>query len=244
MAESCLIGMLSHYMPLDDASRDHLAALEKTERAYGKGVEIYQGGDPNDELYVVKSGWLYSYTLSLDGRRQIVKLHHPGDIIGFPDIALTERSTVLRTAEPVCLCPFPKRGLEEIFRTSPKLTALLFSLSARDQVILIDRLRAMGRMSARERLAYLLLDLLHKLRITDAGITDTIRVPMTQGEIADVIGLTNVYVSRSFIALEEAGMIRRSENRIRILRESALVALSDFVDRYASLDTSWFPEPE
>jgi len=238
---SCLVEKLSHYMPLDDNALEHLATLEKNERSYERASEIYQGGDANDNMFVVKQGWLYSYTDLLDGRRQIVKLHHPGDIIGFPDIAFTETTTVLRTAEDVCLCPFPKKGLDRIFKTSPQLTALLFTLSVRDQVILIDLVRAMGRMSARERLAYVLMDLLHKLRITNKTMTNTIRMPLNQSEIADVVGLTNVYVSRSFIALEKDGYIRRSESMIEILDEAGLKDLSDFFDRYSNLDTSWFP---
>lgn len=238
---SCLVTKLSHYMNLTDADEKLLASLEKSERRYDMAVEIYQGGDKNRDLYVVKQGWAFSYTDMPDGRRQIIKIHHAGDIIGLPDVALKHMTTTLYTIEEVCLCPFPKSALEVILRESPRLSALLLSVSLRDQVIFIDLLRAMGRMTARERVSYMLLDLIARFRITDRDMTDTIWLPMNQSQIADYLGLTNVYISKTFIEMEQAGLIRRRDKYLQILEEGRLIEFTDFHDRYADMDTSWFP---
>ncbi len=108
--------------------------------------------------------------------------------------------------------------------------------------MLIDVLRAMGRMSAQERVSYMLLDLIARLRITNSQMTDTFRLPMTQSQIADYLGLTNVYISKTLIRMEETGYIYREEDRLRILNEIAMIELTDFHDRYADMDTSWFPQ--
>ncbi len=239
---SCLVDKLSHYIRLDDSHRAHLAGIEKSERNYPASAEIYQGGDPARDLYVVKRGWLFSYTDLPDGRRQVVKIHHPGDIVGFPDVALKHVTTTLRTAEEVCLCPFPKSALDVIFRESPRLSALLLSIALRDQVVFIDLLRAMGRMNAQERVVYMLLDLIARLRITNSAMTDTMRLPLTQSQIADYLGLTNVYISRTFLRLEKDGYIQRTGDGVHLLREDDLIDMTDFYDRYADMDTSWFPE--
>nr|WP_272213392.1 Crp/Fnr family transcriptional regulator [Marinicella sp. W31]MDC2879345.1 Crp/Fnr family transcriptional regulator [Marinicella sp. W31] len=238
---SCLVQKLSHYVPLNPRSRDNITRLERDERDYGKGTEIHREGQRNANLYVVKHGWLYSYTDMKDGRRQIVEIHHPGDIVGFSDIAFDTCTTVLRAAEDVRLCPFPKKDLDDVFRDAPQLAALLFALAVRNQVILIDFLQAIGRMSARERIAYLLLDLMARLRITNKSMKTVFRLPLNQTEISDVLGLTNVYVSRSFMALQKDGLIRRDNGTVEVLEEEKLVQLCDFVDRHSRVDTSWFP---
>lgn len=238
---SCMVQKLSHYVTLNDQSRRCIADLEKAERDYPRNSEVHGEGETNRNLFVVKSGWLYSYTDHLDGRRQIVKLHHAGDVIGFPDMAFDRTTTYLQTVNAVRLCPFPKAGLEQIFRISNQLSALFFTLAARDQVILIDLVRAIGRLQARERLAYLILDLAHKLRVTNPAMNGIFAMPLTQREIGDVIGLTNVYVSRSFMSLEEEGLVRRGTGTIEILDKAGLIELCGFVDRYDVLDTSWFP---
>lgn len=238
---SSLVMKLSHYIDLGGADEEKLAALEKSERWYEAGDEVYQVGEKNSELYVVKEGWLFSYTDLPDGRRQIVKIHHPGDIVGFSDLALQHMSTTLRTAERVCLSPFPKSAIDAVLRDSPRLSALLLSLALRDQVVSVDLLRAMGRMSAKERISYMLLDLLARLKITNSGMTDTIRLPLNQGHIADYLGLTNVYISRTFKQMEHAGLILRQGDKLQLLNRDELVELSDFRDRYDQMDTSWFP---
>ncbi|MGB3244626.1 MAG: Crp/Fnr family transcriptional regulator [Sulfitobacter sp.] len=238
---SCLVTKLSHYVELADTDKEKLATLEKSERTFEAATEVYQGGDRSTNFFVVKHGWAFSYTDLPDGRRQIVNIHHPGDIVGFPDIALKHMTTTLRTAEDVCLCPFPKSALDVILRESPRLSALLLSIALRDQVVFIDLLRAMGRMSARERISYMLLDLIARLRITNKTMTDTIRLPLNQSQIADYLGLTNVYISKTFIMMENDGLIRRQDHHLQILKEDELVDLTDFTDRYADMDTSWFP---
>lgn len=133
--ESCLVTKLSHYVTLSDVDKERLGKLKKTKQVFDAGREVYQAGDKNKDLHVIKHGWAFSYTDLPDGRRQIVKIHHAGDIIGFPDVALEHATTTLRTAEEVCLCPFPKSSLDEILRESPRLSALLISIALRDHVV-------------------------------------------------------------------------------------------------------------
>lgn len=238
---SCLIEKLSYYIDIDETAAEQLASLEEHERSYYRHQEVYSEGDDLSSLYVVKYGWFYSYTDMPDGRRQIVRILHPGDIVGFPDIAFTKAACNVRACEDGCLCPFPKRKLDAIFERSPRLTALLFSIANRDLACVIDTLRAMGRMDARERLSFFFLDLIARLRVTNKGMTDTIRMPMNQHEMGDVLGLTHTYVSKTIREMEDAGLISRDGATLTLQQEEKLRSMVDFSDRYATMDTSWFP---
>jgi len=111
-----------------------------------------------------------------------------------------------------------------------------------DHVVLLDRIRTIGRMNADERVAHFLLEIVSRLRITSSDITDTFDLPLSQELIGDALGLTNVYVSRSFTALEKDGLIRRSNGSVEILEEDRMKRICDFSDRHTKLDTSWFPD--
>lgn len=239
--KSCLVEKLSHYIELDELAESQLASLEEHERTYHRHQEVYSETDELKYLYVVKRGWFYSYTDMPDGRRQIIRVLHPGDIVGFPDIAFEYATSNIRAAEDGCLCPFPKQKLDAIFEKSPRLTALLFLMANRELACVIDTLRAMGRMDARERLAYFFLDLTARLRITNKDMTDTIRMPMNQHEIGDALGLTHTYVSKTIREMENAGLISRKGATLTLAQETRLEDMVDFSDRYARLDTSWFP---
>lgn len=240
--DSCMVEKLSHYITLSEDDRILLADLEKEETPYRRGEEIQHRGSEARHLFVAKRGWTYSFRVLQDGRRQIVRIHHPGDILGLGDLALGTASLTLRAAEDAVLCPFPRSALKQIFERSPRLTALLFSVTLREQVALSDTLHVI-RMTARERIAFLLLDLRARLCITNRHVTDTFRMPLTQSDIGDAVGLTNVYVSKVMTMLEAEGLIRRTGAMIRLVDPDALRRMCDYTDRYRTLDIGWFPAP-
>lgn len=241
-SKSCLVTRLNNYIEIDDGLEELLGGLEKSEKNYPKGTQIYSGGDKSENLYVVKNGWFISYTDLPDGERLVVKVHHPGDIIGFQGIAFDYQTVDLRSCTDACLCPFDKDDLDIIFSSAPKLTALLFTLALREQIVSIDRLRAVSRMNAQARIAHFLLDLLYRLRGTNSSMTNEFRLPLTQTEIGDAVGLTNVSVSRNMTIMEDTDKIERTKSGVKILEEQQLIELCSFEDRYSNIDTSWFPE--
>lgn len=241
MSESCLVRKLSHFLDLSMEDEALLAQLEEDEVSHQKGVEIFTEGEEETRLFVVNEGWLTSSMTLADGRRSVVRVFHPGDIIGFPDIAFQQATTTLRSVESGALCPFPRARLDVIFATSPRLTALLFSMALREQVMFMDLLRANSRMSARERLAYMICDLQARLRITNPDQGPELRLPLSQSDIADYLGLTNVYVSRTLTNLVNEGLISRTDKGLIVRNQERLEELACYDNRHERIDTTWFP---
>lgn len=67
-------------------------------------------------------------------------------------------------------------------------------------------------------------------------------MPLTQSDIGDAIGLTNVTVSRVLSEFEHDDLIERPNGELIIRDEQALRELCDFTDRHSDMDTSWFPD--
>ena len=204
-------------------------------------TRVQSRGDKLQNLHVVKSGWLYLSTDLADGRRHIVRTHHAGDVVGLSDLAHREVTTNLTSCTRAVLCPFPKRALDQVLVRAPRLAALLMAMSARDQVLYIDLLRATARMSARERVLFLLLTLLHRLRMTRGDEGDGFDMPLNQTHVGDLLGLTNVSVSKAMVELEQGGAIARRRQHVTLLDVARSAAEVEFVDRFGELDTSWFP---
>lgn len=240
-AESCLVTYLSAYVDLCETDHGLLADLEGDEREYPPEARVQSRGETLRELFVVKRGWLYRSTDLADGRRHITQVCHAGDVIGLADLGTGYVATHLDTCTEVCLCPFSREAVRRILVESPRLGALLLALSSRKQIILIDQLRAVGRMVARDRVLFLLLMLLHRLRVTNPEMTDGFTLPLRQAEIGDMLGLTNVSVSKAFVELEAEGWISRERQRVTLHEIGRMIARTDFVDRYTRLDVSWFP---
>ena len=241
-SNSCLVTYLSNYIELDEDHLEMVAELERDERSYDPDARVRSRGDALQHLHVVKSGWLYLSTDLADGRRHVVRTHHAGDIVGLSDLAYREATADLTACTHAVLCPFPKRALDRVIERAPRLTALLMAISARDQVLQIDMLRATSRMSARDRVTFLLLTLLHRLRVTVGSDIDAFDCPLNQTQMGDQLGLTNVSVSKAMVELEQGGAIARRRQHVTLLDPGRSAAEVEFVDRYSELDTSWFPK--
>ena len=243
VADSCLVSKLSNFMSLGKAETEALIELERESRDFTAGSTVFSCGDPADTLFVVGSGWLFSHTMLEDGRRQVVRFHHPGDIVGLEQVPYLERTHSLECATNATLCPFPKSGLSRIFNELPRLNALVWSVCMMDQAIFLDRLRVLGRMSAAERVAHLFLEFRARLRLVgEVASGEAFTVPLTQEVLGDAVGLTNVYVSRTLRLLSSLGLVERRGHEVRLLDVERLTELSGFTNRLEhKLDLRWLP---
>lgn len=238
---SCLAKRLAHYVTLSDAERAALAKIEEHERTYKRGTVIRQEHDPARELLVVEKGWLHSFVILDNGSRQITRLHFPGDIAGVSGLAFEKSSDCVVAVTDAVVAPFDKSKFTEIFAQHPRLAALMFALTVAERVSIADRLAAIGRTSARARVALMICKIFTRLRLVSGGDLTEIQIPLTQEDIGDTIGLTAVHVNRMMRELATDGLIERSGGTIRILDAKRLAAEANFIDRYAGIDTSWLP---
>jgi CRP-like cAMP-binding protein len=240
---SCLAERLEHYLTLTQSERQALQRLEQNERKIRRGGVIRRERDTAHEMFVVRTGWVYSYVLLDDGSRQILRLHFPGELVGTSSAAFAEATDSLVALTDVTLCPFDKGVLRSLYQEHPRLAGLLFVLAQAERVSLTDRLASLGRTSAKSRVAALLLDAVNRLRLTDGATTDTFQLPLTQEEIGDATGLTAVHVNRMMRALVDEQLIARVNHHVTLLDEPRLARVGNFVNRYAELDIAWLPQP-
>ena len=67
------------------------------------------------------------------------------------------------------------------------------------------------------------------------------RQPLSQFDLADGVGLTNVSISNAFAKLENEQLIIRSKGKVTLLDTEKLTNMSDYINRYREVDISWFP---
>ncbi|WP_281275228.1 Crp/Fnr family transcriptional regulator [Afifella aestuarii] len=238
--ESCLVRKISHYIPLSDAERRLLSELERESRTVRRHETLVDEGETN-RLFVLDSGWVYTFVHTPDGRRQILDLHFPGDAVGTNQVAFAESTYGIAAATDATICPFPKSGLHGVFSNSPKLTALFYTFAMIDHAAVLDRLRATGRMPAASRVLLVLLQCRARLRIMEPSSADGFELPLQQEVIGDMVGLSNISVSNALKQLREDGLIARDGHRISFPNEERATELTDFADHYYEIDTSWFP---
>lgn len=243
MSGSCFADILSELVDLTQGESDALKKLEERQRQVRRGAVLQRENEACNELFILRKGLMMSYVLLHDGRRQILRFLFPGDMLGISSAIYREAPETLTALSDCVVSPFDRSALSGIMDQHPRLSALILVYCQIERVALTDRLAALGRTSAKARVAALLLELRNRLRATDKSIGKVFVLGLTQEEVGDATGLTAVHVNRMLRQLEEDGLISREAGRVTLIDERALARAANYVNRYQGLDLSWLPQP-
>ena len=199
---------------LDDDGLSALAALCQRRRVPA-GETLMWAGDESLICAHLLSGVLTMVAATADGREQIVALFHPADFVGQPYASEVDFSvTALTDAE---LCIVPRRAFARFLESHAGLERLLLRRTLAALTQARARMLALARMSATERVAGLLLDVAARAGRDGGTAFD---LPMTRGQMADVLGMTIETVSRQLTKLKGAGVIALSGARTVTIRDA------------------------
>lgn len=190
--------------------------------SYGRDQEIFGQGESAMQVYKVRAGAVRCFKLLSDGRRQISDFYLPGDVFGVEAgiehrvtaEALTD--TVLTVARRSALTD---GGGDDIGRAQA-----LWRLAIGDLQRSQDHALTLGRRSATERVASLLIDIAERLDADD----DSLVLPMTRQDMADYLGLTIETVSRTLSQMQSNRLITVGGCRkVQLLDREALLELCE-----------------
>jgi CRP-like cAMP-binding protein len=187
---------------------------------------------------VLLSGWVMSCTRYRDGSSQVRRLHFPGDLLAMPSLAMRHHAEDLEAVSDGLIAPFPKAWLAGLF-AMPRLAAIMYMFAQAERITAGDRLASLGHNCAKARLAFLLADILHRLRSADRSVTSAFFMHLTREQIAHVIGITPVHASRTWSALLSDRIIRCDARMVTIVDEARLARLGCYLDRDGDLDVGW-----
>ncbi|CAH1042541.1 Crp/Fnr family transcriptional regulator [Halomonas sp. TD01] len=230
--KSCIISHFSHYCSLTEEEKALLNALEESPTDIKAGALLWEVDSPANEFCTLRSGWAYSYRHLENGDRQILEVFLPGDIIGLREFAFSKRLENVRMITDGVVCHFPHKRMLDLFRQSLTLTSVMFAIGSRHQALLTERLVNLARRSARQKMAHFLHEMYLRLRQTNRDISGQFRLPLSQEQLADILGLSPVHVSRTFSALSEDGLVFRDRHNVTIPDLKALATEGEFDDCY------------
>lgn len=197
---------------LNPAELDRLASHARhTRHDAGEALTIESGeitGYAN-----VTSGVVKLSRVLRDGRQQLVGLQFAPDLMG--RLFGTESPLTAEAASDVELCRVPKLVLEALVTSSANLKRHLLEQSLQDLDEAREWMVTLGRKSAAERVASLLVLVATRGASTSADATNsaTFVLPIGRADMADFLGITIETVSRQISRLRHDGIILTSSHR-------------------------------
>jgi CRP-like cAMP-binding protein len=218
MVESALLTDTDFFRDLTEEDLGFLLP-SCTIRTLRRGDLLFEEGDDCSELFVVSSGLIAISKKSLDGRESVVALMERGELFG--EMGMLDglgRSAEARALEPSEVVAIPYAPIRQLFIDRP---ALLWGTTA----MLVGRLRAMDEALADSvfldvtgRTAKRLLEL--------AGEASEFYLPVTQEELAGMVGASRERVNKAISSFIRLGWLEQSDRHYRIVNRERLAQRS------------------
>jgi CRP-like cAMP-binding protein len=232
---------LNALKPLSPVQLQHLDGLGDRLEAAAPGAMLQSDGDGPMRPSFILSGWACRKRLLPDGRRQIFSLLIPGDALGFClEPSPLSSADIVALTKVVLAAPDWLKGESLTGGLSPPVShasaardAGLFADHMRRSVwledgLLLDHVVRLGRQTAYERTAHLLLELDWRLALIGQTENHRFTMPLTQEVLADFLGLSIVHVNRTLQQLRRERMIELSGSQVALLDAAQLALIADY----------------
>jgi len=182
---------------------------------YLRGDVVFSEGSEPDKLCVVSSGRIAIAKRSIDGRESMVALMERGDVFG--EMGLFDgggRSAEARALEPSELVELPYAPLHEVYEARPQLLWGVVRLLAGRLRSTDSALADSVFLDVTGRTAKRLLEL--------AGDSDEFALPITQEELAGMVGASRERVNKAIASFVRLRWIEQQDRRYRIVKRDEL----------------------
>ena len=220
MCATCPVRDSAACSVLSEEERDALSDAGRT-RTLKRGEMLFAAGDDEAACATLVTGALKISAFDADGNEQILSLVHPSGFIGELFSPFAHHDVVALTESQ--LCTFARKDIERAIDSYPALARALLRRSQEDLLATRNLLELTAHASAETRLAALLHDFAAAASDSSCHIANHFELPLTRGEIANMLGLTIETVSRKLGELEEMGALTRKGKRGIDLADPALL---------------------
>ncbi len=222
--------------PLEDSDRAALLALPYRVQEFEVNRYVVREGAPAENAALILSGFAFRHKLSVEGQRQILSVHIPGDFVNLDGALLATSDHNVQALTRCEMALVPKQKVVELILAHPRVGMAMWIDTLIDGSIFREWILNVGRRDARGRVAHLLCEIARRLDIAGLGSTEGYELPMTQEQLADATGLTSVHINRTLRALEQEGLLKRERRFVHIPDWERLRRAAEFNELYLHLD--------
>lgn len=200
---------------------DPAAARRFATLARGDRIDTRQG-DACLRFRVVVSGTAATCTTFADGRRQILGIESPGEVI-CGAMAGAGTQCWLEALDDCTVCDLDLSATAGHLRTDPEFLAISFRIVHRRLERSQAHLSTLGRLDSRERVLLFLVEM-DARHAAEFPASPVVRLPMSREDIADYLGLNSETVSRILTQIRKSGLIKFLNRNEYVLPDKDAIA--------------------
>lgn len=214
------------------AEMDALEAAIGSVTTFGPRQDLVRHGEVVERCMLLVDGYICRYMDGLDGSRQLVALHVPGDFVDLHGYPMRTLDHDVATITECTVATFPHEVIDRLVIEYHNLGRLLWFSTLLDAAMHREWIFRLGRLGASGRVAHLFSEIGCRLQMV--GLSDglTYSLPLQQSDIASACGITTVHTNRILRELRERGVVTFSGGNIVVKDIKTLHAIAEFDPRY------------
>lgn len=217
---------------LGDAEIQAIDELCSQSRDVGAKKYLSREGDEMLCFPVILSGWAARYQILRDGARQITRLLLPGDAFYFDSAPGGVAIDEVITLSPCKIVNISHADLTGLIDRFPAIGEAIRAYGGMENAMVASWVVNVGRRDALERMAHLICETQYRLSLVERHQGQQISFPLTQDDLADVLGLTPVHINRKLQQLRHDGLISLRSKQLTIHNLRALQQIAGFDPSY------------
>lgn len=230
-----LVLKLARGADLSAEDRRALAEGIRDIRQVSARTDLISQGDRPEHVHVVLEGFACRYKMVPDGGRQIMAYLVPGDFCDLHVAILGEMDHSIGALTRCRIGHFPREVVEALSASGGAIMRAFWWATLVDEAVLREWLVSMGRRPADRQLAHLFCEMMCRLGAVGLVTKNGFEFPVTQADLGDTLGITEVHVNRMLHNLRQAGLVELSAKRVTIPDPARLEDFADFDPAYLHL---------
>ena len=227
-----LVAKLSSRLGLTAADQQAFLAATAVPRYVEKGECLIEQGEDAAELVILCRGMTHTVRTLADGKQQIVAVSLAGDFLNSGGVLFRQaRNSIFALTPAICLS-LPFKQVEALAGTRPAISLALWLETAAQAAVQQEWMVWLGRRAAQTRLAHFLCEVTYRLQLAGIGTRGEFEFPLTQRELADLLGLSAVHVNRTLQILRGQNLVELNHQRLKVCNREGLYEVAEFDPRY------------
>lgn len=215
--QSCPVHPFTLYSQEGFANAEEVQRLRRGTWVVRARQNIYVEGQHMRHIVTLFDGWAYRYRSLPGGTRQIFAFLLPGDTISIAGLVSDRLPFSIDALTDCAMCMFDRAEMASYVEGKVPLVRHVWAHCLQEQNAMQGRVIEVGRRTAYERVAHLLITTFDRLRSRGLTQGTTFPFPPRHVHVADLLGLTPIHVSRIFRELEDNRVFVRHRRTIEIV---------------------------
>jgi CRP-like cAMP-binding protein len=216
------------FLPLSDEDLGCLWQLFDADLKVTRRKDLVIDGFEYRKLCFVESGFASRYKLLHNGKRQIINLILPGDVIGLPGSFLEKACYSVMAVSEMKLQVCSISEYVRLCYRRPTFAMALSWLAMQESITCAEHAINTGRRTPPERLAHFLMEIYARLEAVGLASQGSFDLPFSQEVMSDVLGLSVPHLNRTLARLRSDGLLTLTGHRVHFADTKALEMLSHF----------------